>query len=478
MNAFNAITADHVRDVLRQLFYDRTPGPTPLAGLTIVQRSLDRAGFRPTDAACRCELGRLITEIVETELDAWRHRLEVPANPRSVDHRARIVADFAAGHRELEGWSAIYYLFLRPDLDFSLHDLADLLPYCHRRTVQRRLQRGVDALTARLIALERAAVAAERRARLVARLPRPPDGGCFGIESLLDSLTAGLPAAATAAPLLALGGPGGIGKTALAWRLAERSIDGGGIDEVTWIRADGGAGLSDGPALEAMLGRRRHLVVIDALDDPELAGAIVAPLLRVPGGAPIILTGRIGWAGWAGVRAIQVPVLREAVALDLLRHEARARGLDAVARARAQTLGPLLAATAGHPQAIRLAVAQLRAADLAGVAADFALGRGAAATLCHDLWAPTWARTSPAAQAAVRTVVAGRRAGLTAAALREAVDAGLLMPEGAQVRSYRPALFLRRFLARLDGPPEVRRSRRPGAAQSPPTGASLTSSGR
>lgn len=450
MNQISAITGQHVRDVLRQLYYDRTPGPTPLEALTVVQRSLNRAGFRPTEAACRYEVGRLITEIVESELSAWRRQLGVAAGPRLVDPREQIGADFAPGHRELESWSAVYFLCLRPDIDLGLQDLVELLPYRHRRTVQRRLHRGVDALTARLVAMERAAVTAERRDRLLGRLPRPPDSRLFGMDPLLDRL---VPAGAEGpcAPMIAFGGLGGIGKTALAWRLAERCIDAGGVDDVTWIAAGSRPGLADGPEIHPTRGQQRHLVVVDALDDPEVAGAIVRSLTEVARNAQIILTGRIGWAGWSGVRVVQVPLLPEATAYELLRYEAHLRGLEAIAQAQPQIVAPLLAATAGHPQAIRLAVAQLRAADLATVTDDFAHGRGVAAGLYNDLWAPVWARTSPAVRAAVRRIIGGAGAGAVAAAgpevLREAVDAGLLIPEGVQRRSYRPPLFLRRFLA-------------------------------
>jgi hypothetical protein len=447
MNQISAVTGQHVRDVLRQLYYDRTPGPTPLAALTVVQRSLNRAGFRPTDAACRYEVGRLITEIVESELAAWRRKLGVATGPGLVDPREQIGADFEPGHRELESWSAVYFLCLRPDIDLGLQDLVELLPYRHRRTVQRRLHRGVDALTAQLAAMERAAVLAERRDRLLGCLPRPPENRLFGMDPLLDRL---VPAGAEGlrAPMIALGGPGGVGKTALAWRLAERTIDAGGVDDVTWIAAGSRTGLADGPEIHPTRGQQRHLVVVDALDDPEVAGAIVRSLTAVAPSAQIILTGRIGWASWSGVRVVQVPLLREATAYELLRYEAHQRGLDAVAQAQAQTVAPLLAATAGHPLAIRLAVAQLRAADLATVTADFALGRGVAAGLYNDLWAPVWARTSPAVRAAVRRIIGGRAADAAdPELLREAVDAGILIPEGVQRRTYRPPLFLRRFLA-------------------------------
>jgi len=158
------ITCEQLRDALRQLYHDRVPGPTPLADLAVVRQSLQRAGFRLTPAARGYEIGRLLTEIVETELAAWRRRFGIAPGTEPVDHRAQIRADFTAGHRELESWSTIYYLCVRTDLDYGLQTFTDVLRDRHRRTVQRRLHRGVEAMTARLRALERAAVLAEHRA--------------------------------------------------------------------------------------------------------------------------------------------------------------------------------------------------------------------------------------------------------------------------------------------------------------------------
>jgi hypothetical protein len=162
---------------------------------------------------------------------------------------------------------------------------------------------------------------------------------------------------------------------------------------------------------------------------------------------------------------MDVPALQPAAALALLRIEAAARGLPGVAEAPDEVLAPVVAASRGHPLAIRLAAGQLRADDALGVARAFAAGEGVAAALCRDLWGSGWNRAAPAAQAVVRVASATGpraipRARLAAAAglppdtftgaLAEAVDLGLLEPTGdARAQSFRVPVFLRRYLRQV-----------------------------
>lgn len=165
------IESHHVRATLRHLLYDREPGETPLAYLALIQRRLLAAGFQPSPTARRLELGHLLTEIVTGELAALRRRHGLAPSASAADPCAALRADFGLGQRELEAWSAIYHVYLRPDLDIGLQTLERLLPQHHRRTLQRRLQRGVVALTARLRALEHEAVQSEEAGRRRARGP-------------------------------------------------------------------------------------------------------------------------------------------------------------------------------------------------------------------------------------------------------------------------------------------------------------------
>lgn len=480
----NTITRRHVRDLLRHLSRDRMAESAPLADLELVRRAVERTGLRPSKRARQFELGRLLISTVEQELVRLRQQSGVRPAFEVADFRARIAEDFSHSNRELEAWSAIYHLYLRPDLDFGLLDLVGLLGDRHRRTVQRRLRRGVVALTVRLGELERLALSESRQEQVALRLPNSAASRLFGPDPLAQQ-AAGVLASGRDNAILALGGPAGIGKTETALRLARRSVEHGLFDDIIWLSNVSGFGCT-GPmaeflvtafadrlpvqrpgnrgALRSHLARRRYLIVVDALDEPEAAKATIAALLDLALPSKVIVAGRAGWSGCDCVCAITVPPLDYHAALGLLRHEAAARGLTDVAEASETTLQPLVAATAGHPLAIRLATSQLRTSDVGRVTTDFAVGRGLAAQLFSDVWRATWQHSPPAARQVARAVVElcqrgpgpstaaiGAMTGLGGTmrdeALRAAVDAGLIEPDGDVLRRhFRPGLFLRRFL--------------------------------
>ncbi len=476
------ITPERVREVLRFLARDRTPGGTPLSKLELVRRSLEEAGFQPTDQARQYEIGRLLTEIAEQELAALRRRAPAPAMDSGP--LVTLLADFGHGCRELEAWSAVYHLYLRPDLDLRLTTLADWLDDRHRRTVQRRLRRGVAALAQRLQVLERNARLSERAARLAARVPVPTERPLVGAEGLVGRLRERLQAA-DGSPALGLRGPGGIGKTALAAALAQSVLAKGDFAELAWVSMNGWSnsrsnGSEPGEAmvgriarqvvgddnaaaglLRARFRRRPTLLVLDGLDAPDQAEQALAALDLVGGPSRAVVTGRVGMSGLHDVAVQHVPALAPGAALDLLRREALERGLADVARAADNGLAPVVTATRGHPLAIRMAAAQLRACEVPEVAERVAAGSGVMGALCRDMWAATWARAGQGVRSVVRASARqaaaqdrdelGAAVGLAGealtAVLAEAVDLGLLEADtSGHRRGYRPALFIRRFL--------------------------------
>lgn len=472
------ITPERVREVLRFLARDTAPGYTPLAKLDLVRRSLEDAGFQPTERARQYEIGRLLTEIAEQELITLRRR--APAPKAEGGAFATMMADFSMGCRELEAWSAVYHIYLRPDLDLRLTTLAAWLDDRHRRTVQRRLRRGVTALAQRLQALERNARVSERSARVAARVPMAAERSLVGVDGLVNRLRSRLRSAESPS-VLALRGPGGIGKTALAAALAQSALAQGDFTELAWVVLDGSTNASaPGEALAGRIAgqvmgeesvsagqlrsrfrRRPTLLVLDGLDAPDQARAVLAATDLVGGPSRAVVTGRLGMSGLHGVEVQPVPALKGAAALDLLRREVAERGLQDVTRATDEELAPLVAATCGHPLAIRLAAAQLRAAEVPDVAQCLREGAGVMGALCRELWGAAWLRAGADVRSVVRAAARapeaqerdqlGARTGLAddylTAALAAAVDLGLLEADTAgQRRRYRPALLLRHFL--------------------------------
>lgn len=155
------VELQHVRSALRHLARHQSPARNPLAELACVRQAACRSGFDLSREAREFELGRLLEELVVAELERLRQQAGLAGTGAPRDLRrwpagARIRADFEKEQPELEAWSALYHRYLRPDLNLSLQDLSALLPARCRRTIQRRLQRGLQALTERLGALERA----------------------------------------------------------------------------------------------------------------------------------------------------------------------------------------------------------------------------------------------------------------------------------------------------------------------------------
>jgi len=162
MNSPSVVDATQVRSALRQLARHHSPTRNPLADLTCVRLAARGSGFEPTREAREFELGRMLGEAVTGELERLRRQAGVATGGTTRDLRqwpiaARIRADFEQDHPEMEAWSAVYHVYLRPDLNLSLIDLTELVPGRCRRTMQRRLQRGIQALTECLNVAEREA---------------------------------------------------------------------------------------------------------------------------------------------------------------------------------------------------------------------------------------------------------------------------------------------------------------------------------
>jgi hypothetical protein len=469
------ITYADVRGVLRHLSRDCSAGDTPLADLSMVRRSLTDAGFEPTPGAREHEVGRLILEVVGRELAELRHS----AGARGNDQIDQLRADFSIGHRDLEAWSALYHLYLRPDLNLSLAEIERLLADRHRRTIQRRLRHGVDLLVTRLIDLERECAGASRRpvTGSVGALSCAIPGMDGTVISVIDALRSRCRPAG-----VALAGPGGIGKSTIARLVAARLKEQGGVEDVTWIDARAwdadslASGLHwDGVTVRPEVGgrpgaarrfssERRTLVAVDGVDRPGLAKLWLKNLAVLPRATAILLTGRIGWQVISGVDVVDVPPLAHDPALALLRRELTSIGLAAGASAEDDVLWPIVAAAAGSPLALRVAAEHLAVADVQQIADDLLGGGGCAAALYRGIWEPAYESCDEAVRATLHAVVDLRSRGALADGpavaavtgrgpspvhehLSTCVAEGLLTSHGSlQRRHFVPALFLDRYL--------------------------------
>lgn len=475
-----------VRDVLRHLARDRTPRRTPLADLELVRRQLADAGFPATPEAGIYEIGQLMTQLVEGELRQLRARNEVPAGVRETGSGlGRVLADFRAGDPDLESWSAVYHVYLRPDLRLDLRSLERLLGDRHRRTIQRRLKAGTESLAVRLEALERAAQRATRQERLLTGLPPGSAEPAIGIDALVREVRSRLQRG-QGASIVALGGPPGVGKTTVALATVRAMARGSATAEPVWISSPtvcetsddwlltevaARCGLAPGPAerLRADLARESRVVVLDGLDEIASAARAAEAASRMPSSLVVLLAGRVCWSAVPAVRALPVPPLGRAAALQLLRRELARRGLHEAARASDEQLEPITTASGGIPLLLCAAAGELRLVDARSLARAVAVGSGIFAVLAETMWSRQWwSVEEPARQAAELVIAAEARAGCPSRSdlvdawrgrrdafddgLRAAVDAGLLMAAGPAHRlSYSSAHYLARFVDGMVG---------------------------
>jgi DNA-binding SARP family transcriptional activator/DNA polymerase III delta prime subunit len=209
----------------------------------------------------------------------------------------------------------------------------------------------------------------------------PVDVGDFvGRGGLADQIASLLDDEQTV-PIVALSGPPGVGKTALAvhaaHRLAKRFGDGqlyvdlhgatAGMRPLAplevlgrFLRALGAdpaaipTGLEEASAMfRSQVAGQRLLVVLDNAAD----AAQVAPLLPAGAGCGVLVTSRRALAGLAGTTSLHLAVLEPAEAVELLGRVAGQRRLDAEPEAAAE-----LAGWCGRlPLALRIAGARLAA---------------------------------------------------------------------------------------------------------------------
>lgn len=276
----------------------------------------------------------------------------------------------------------------------------------------RKQRQAVDALTQILLTQE-LQLHKEFQSSFEARLEPPSYQQLFGVEPSIQLLTEQL-ATAKAPWILALEGMGGVGKTSLADAFMRHAIAQNSFAGFGWISArrqrlhpSGMLQVLDKPALTtesfveqlcaqlltiplpqpfalltalplltAKLKETPHLIAVDNLETVADLNELLPLLQRLVNPTKFLITTRERIYVETTTYSYQIPLLNEADALQLLRHEAKQRNLPALAHAINEQLYAIVETVGGNPLALRLIVGQTAIHDLPTIVDNLQQARG------------------------------------------------------------------------------------------------------
>jgi tetratricopeptide (TPR) repeat protein len=487
---FNHTDLRHALEKLRQA---EPLGDSPLRRLVWVRHRVGASGPPPTPEAFEMALGEAVTHLIEENLGYLRQIEESRCSPletRQAEMEA-LRSDFASGNIKLEAWSALYYRYVRVDLNLRVQDIAYTLN-ADSRQVRRRLDHGCRRLTGQISLLERDARIEHRQLWMHIKLPPGACDVLFGRTGELADLVNALadPAAPAAVGLM---GPGGIGKTALAHAAAEAIIARDILQDIAWLTLSGPTSyralldalalalgyphlteyeLADAEgALYARLIQTPALIVLDGIENCSDYPVRLGRLVSLAGAGRLLFTTQHRPPDEMSVRLFVIsPLEREDIA-SLIRHHIRQRRISReAARLSNEAIESIYAAIGGNPLAAQLVAGQIGSLPLARILDNLeGLRTAEGVSLFEHLFAPTWEELdADARQVALAFGLLPREGGswhdierlvgLSSEALDRAlatlVAASLLETAGREPRYRMHALISRFVETRAASPPD------------------------
>ncbi|MBU1878632.1 MAG: hypothetical protein KJ734_06760 [Chloroflexi bacterium] len=305
-------------------------------------------------------------------------------------------------------------------------------------TLYARQEQAICMLARGLWALEQVAQeqAGATRRHLIRNLPPPTYTRLFGFDEVFGRLCAAL-TDQDGPWLVSIEGLGGLGKTALAHRLAAWAADqshplagslqfrsgqaGHGFADIAWETAQqqrlatwseierprvrmfltfeslldsiavqlGYAEIPRQPLarkqalLQTILKERPYLVVVDNLETAADPHALIPQLWEMANPSRFLLTTRYSLGDHPGVSCLTLNELSEADSPALMRYEGKERGVTAIAGADDAALRAIYTVTGGNPLAIKLVIGQARGLPIERVLAGL---QGAVGQCYEDLY--------------------------------------------------------------------------------------------
>lgn len=328
-----ALSRGHLKRVLDAARAARPLPATPLKAFFSVRQHAPDASFIAPDAATDVALLEWLTAQVTDGLNRQRQHYHLTPSEIGAplaDALDQMAQDFRWGAVELEAWSVLFYRYVRVDLNLSWEQIEEITAQ-DRRTLRRRQVRGLHRLTHQIIRIEQEARHAAHRDWLHLAIPPVSGDELVGRAAILEHAWSFLTGDAIRRHLV-LTGPGGVGKTALAYTLAHQLIDAVELDSAIHLHLSAetkpadvrlrclealSVPLSGEETLRACCQAKEVLIVLDDAEPLVGESETFREFLDQIAGARLILTSQRLPQGPA-LQVIHVPELDESDAMQVV----------------------------------------------------------------------------------------------------------------------------------------------------------------
>ncbi|GIK63461.1 MAG: hypothetical protein BroJett018_12550 [Chloroflexota bacterium] len=213
---------------------------SPLAGLVLVQQRLTAPHALRNIIAYNEIVYEILSSLLLDQFSLLRTQNNLPALQTDRTHGMRLdeaINDLqqcgTKANRYLIGYAALYYRYMRPELELSVEEISQHLNQTDRN-LRRHEKKCLGVLLSELNRLELEARAAQRRLRCLLALPQDKllnlDSQLVRVREISDRI-----ANKNAVSHWYIYGPAGVGKSSLALQISRQLVDRNIIGDVIWL---------------------------------------------------------------------------------------------------------------------------------------------------------------------------------------------------------------------------------------------------